>query len=180
MKENDIVTQVRPARVEDVGAIAHIEVETWRATYPGMLPDRVLVGMSEERQKGSWSGLIRYRPGDVIVAERERDGVLGFGNCGAQRDATLPYAGEIFTLYVSPEAQDQGVGRRLTQALFERLIEKGRASALVWVIRANPSRFFYERVGGKLILTRRIRVGGVPVEAVAYGWSDLAATLAAR
>jgi ribosomal protein S18 acetylase RimI-like enzyme len=175
--DRDTVNRVRAARADDVAAIARVEVETWRATYPGMLPDRVLVGMSEDRQKGSWSGLVRYRPGDVLVAEWGDAGIVGFGNCGAQRDGTLDYAGEIFTLYVAPEAQNQGVGRHLLRGLFERLVEKGRPSALIWVIRANPSRFFYERVGGKLILTRRIRVGGVLVEAVAYGWSDLAATV---
>src|SRR5665213_1554517 len=34
---------VRQARLEDAQAIARIEIETWRATYAGMLPDRVLL-----------------------------------------------------------------------------------------------------------------------------------------
>ena len=41
---------VRPARLADAEAIARIEVETWRTTYAGMLPDRVLLNMSERRQ----------------------------------------------------------------------------------------------------------------------------------
>ena len=180
MERDTLNHRVRPAQLADVGAIARIEVETWRATYAGMLPDRLLIGMSERRQKNAWAGLVRYRPGDVIVAEQDGDGIVGFGNCGAQRDPSLPYTGEIFTLYVAPDAQNCGVGRRLVGALFERLLEKGRSSALIWVISANPSRFFYQRVGGKLILTRRIRVAGEPVDAVAYAWPDLAATVAQR
>jgi ribosomal protein S18 acetylase RimI-like enzyme len=170
--ERDTLSRMRPAQLDDVAAIARVEVETWRATYAGMLPDRVLIGMSERRQQGSWAGLVRYRPGDVIVAEQGGD-VVGFGNCGAQRDPSLPYAGEIFTLYVAPDAQNRGIGRRLIDALFERLHARGRNSALIWVIRANPSRYFYERIGGTLVLTRHIRIAGEPVEAVAYGWSDL-------
>jgi ribosomal protein S18 acetylase RimI-like enzyme len=180
MERDTLNHRVRPALSDDVGAIARIEVETWRATYAGMLPDRVLIGMSERRQKSSWAGLVRYRPGDIIVAEQDGDGVVGFGNCGAQRDPSLPFTGEIFTLYVAPDAQNRGVGRRLVGALFARLLEKGRDSALIWVIGANPSRFFYERVGGKLILTRRIRVAGEPVDAVAYGWPDLAVAASPR
>jgi ribosomal protein S18 acetylase RimI-like enzyme len=172
--DRDTTFRIRPAEANDVDAIARIEVETWRATYAGMLPDRVLLGMSERRQKGAWTGLVRFRPGDVIVVEDET-GVIGFGNCGTQRDPSLPYAGEVFTLYVTPDAQNRGVGRQLIAALFERLRYSGKNSALIWVIRANPSRFFYQRLGGKVILTRRIRVGGEPVEAVAYGWPDLAA-----
>jgi ribosomal protein S18 acetylase RimI-like enzyme len=173
--DRDTVFRARQAGPDDVAAIARIEVETWRATYAGMLPDRVLVGMSERRQKGAWAGLVRYRPGDVIVVEEADSGIVGFGNCGAQRDPSLPYAGEIFTLYVAPDAQNRGVGRQLVGALFERLRHHGKPSALIWVIRANPSRFFYEHLGGTFVLTRRIRVGGAPVEAIAYGWPDLAA-----
>lgn len=179
--DKDTLARVRAARIEDVPAIARIEVETWRATYAGMLPDRVLLGMSVERQTGSWTGLVRYRPGDVVVAERVAEGgaraLVGFGHCGPQRDPALPYAGEIYTLYVALEAQNQGVGRQLLVGLFARLADKERASALIWVIRANPSRFFYERQGGKLVLTRNIRVGGAPVDAVAYGWLDFTAAI---
>jgi ribosomal protein S18 acetylase RimI-like enzyme len=169
---------VRQARLTDAQAIGRIEVETWRTTYAGMLPDRVLLGMSEQRQIASWAGFLRHRPGDVFVAEAEgSQGLSGFGNCGPQREQTLGYGGEVYTLYVRPEAQGAGVGRELLLALFARLIHCGHRSALIWVIRANPSRFFYERLGGKLALHRPIPLGGAPVEAVAYGWRDLRALL---
>jgi hypothetical protein len=38
---------VRAGLPEDAEKIAAVFVETWRATYPGMLPDRVLVKMSD-------------------------------------------------------------------------------------------------------------------------------------
>jgi len=168
---------IRPARLVDAEAIARIEVETWRTTYAGMLPDRVLVGMSERRQTASWVGFLRHRPDDVRIAQTPQGAMLGFGNCGAQRDSTMDYAGEIYTLYVRPDAQSQGIGRQLLLALFSRLVATGFASALVWVVRANPGRFFYERLGGKQVMYKPIRVGGQPVDAVAYGWRDLAALL---
>ncbi|HEY5210731.1 MAG TPA: GNAT family N-acetyltransferase [Stellaceae bacterium] len=178
--EPETLFRARQAEIEDAEAIARIEVETWRATYAGMLPDRVLIGMSEKRQRASWIGMMRYRPGDVIVIEQGAAGIVGFGNCGTQRDGALPYAGEIFTLYVTPDAQNRGVGKQLMAALFARLVAAGRTSALVWVIKANPSRFFYQRMGGKFVLTRRIRVGGELVDAIAYGWPDLLALNAAQ
>ena len=168
---------VRPGRLGDAEAIARIEVETWRCTYGGMLPDRVLVGMSERRQVASWMHFLRRRPDDVRVAQTAKGGVLGFGNCGAQRDSAVDYGGEIYTLYILPDAQNQGLGRRILLGLFQRLIEVGHTSGLVWVVRANPARFFYERMGGKQVMHRPIPVGGQPVEAIAYGWRDLAAML---
>jgi len=168
---------VRPARLEDARAIARIEVETWRSTYAGMLPDRVLLNMSERRQTGSWASFLRHRPEDVVVAQSDGQ-IVGFGNCGTQRDSTIRFAGEIYTLYVAPDHQGQGLGRGLLLALFQRLVDTGHASALLWVVRANPARFFYERLGGQQIMHRPIPVGGQPIEAIAYGWKDLAAALA--
>lgn len=171
---------MRQARPEDAVAIARIEVETWRSTYPGMVPDRVLLGMSERRQAGSWAGLLRQRPEDVWVAQNADGRILGFGNCGVQRDGTLDFAGEVYTLYVSEDAQGRGAGRELLLALFARLLNCGLGSALVWVVRANPARYFYERLGGRLALHRPIPVGGTMVEAVAYGWRDVAAAIEGR
>jgi len=168
---------VRQARLGDARAIGRIEVETWRATYAGMVTDRMLLGMSVERQTASWSGFLRHRPGDVWVAQHEVAGLIGFGNCGPQRMRGVGFGGEVYTLYVQPEMQGQGYGRRLLLALFARLVDCGHRTALVWVVRANPSRFFYERLGGKFVLHRPIPVGGRPVEAVGYGWSDLPAVL---
>lgn len=170
------MSTVRPARLEDAKAIARIEVDTWRSTYAGMLPDRVLVNMSERRQTSSWASFLRHRPEDVWVAQAGGE-VVGFGNCGTQRDSSLRFAGEIYTLYVTPDRQSQGFGRGLLLALFQRLVSTGHGTALVWVVHANPSRFFYERLGGQQVMHRTIPVGGQPVEAVAYGWRDLSGVL---
>jgi ribosomal protein S18 acetylase RimI-like enzyme len=173
------MSTIRQARLADARAIGRIEVETWRSTYAGMLPDRVLLGMSEQRQTASWAGFLRHRPGDVYVAEpgAAAPRVQGFGNCGPQREPAFGFAGEIYTLYVAPESQGQGLGRQLLLALFARLVHCGHRSALIWVVRANPARFFYERLGGKLVLNRSIPLGGAPVEAAGYGWRDLSALL---
>ncbi len=168
---------VRPARLVDAEPIARVEVETWRSTYAGMLPDRVLLTMSERRQTASWASFLRHRPDDARVACNPKGVITGFGNCGAQRDSNVDFGGEVYTLYVLPDAQGQGAGRQLLLALFARLVATGYGSALVWVVRANPARFFYERLGGKQVMYRPIPVGGQPVEAVAYGWRDLAALL---
>lgn len=171
------MSTVRPARLEDARVIAQIEVETWRSTYAGMLPDRVLLNMSERRQIASWASFLRHRPEDVVVAQSGSQ-VVGFGNCGTQRDSSIRFAGEVYTLYVTPDRQGHGFGRTLLLALFQRLVTTGHATALVWVVRANPGRFFYERLGGQQVMHRKIPVGGEPIEAIAYGWRDLREMLA--
>ncbi len=175
--QGEAMTSIRQARLGDARAIGRIEVETWRSTYAGMLPDRVLLAMSAERQTAAWAGALRHHPGDVWVAQHESLGLIGFGHCGPQRSGAFPFGGEVYTLYVTPDAQGRGTGRLLLLALFARLVDCGHRSALIWVVRANPSRYFYERLGGKLIAHRTIPLGGQPIEAVGYGWSDLPAAL---
>jgi hypothetical protein len=43
---------------------------------------------------------------------------------------------------------------------------------LLWVLAENPSRKFYERLGGQLVYEKTVTIGGVPLIEVAYGWRD--------
>ena len=172
-----MMVRVRQATMQDAASIARIDVETWRATYAGILPDRLLVGLTEGRRAARWALELSRNPADVLVAEDENHVLLGFGNCGAQRDSRIDYGGEIYTLYVAPDFQGMGIGRQLLLGLFSRLLRAGHNSAALWVLQNNPSRYFYERVGGTLSLRKSMTVGGQSVEAVAYGWLDLPTVL---
>jgi ribosomal protein S18 acetylase RimI-like enzyme len=140
----------------------------------------MLVDLAPEQRRRGWAQFILRAPGDVMVAVQKTDGIVGFGSCGIRRGTVGPFAGEIFTLYVDPAYQGEGIGRRLLLHLFGRLLRRSLPSALVWVLRENPSRFFYERLGGKLVATKPVMVSGIDVDALAYGWRDLAAVLEAQ
>jgi ribosomal protein S18 acetylase RimI-like enzyme len=169
---------VRLANARDAPGIAKLDVETWRATYAGLLSTHYLVGLSERRREAGWRSLILHEPRDVRVAVDALGGILGFGSCGPSR-GERDFAGEVFTLYVGPDWQNRGIGRRLLTALFRRLVAADRNSAIVWVLRDNPSRFFYERLGGRQAARKSLNVGGTWIETLAYGWPDLPAFLAA-
>lgn len=170
--------------------IAKVYVDTWRSAYAGLLPNRVLIGMSYERQAREWSWVIRNRADaqPVIVAAEPNRGVVGFVSFGlsriADRPASGPYSGaggsnvgEIFTLYVRPELQERGIGRRLLAASFTAMQERGYERGFLWVLRDNPSRYFYERMGGQPIAERRERLWGCLLDEIAYGWPDLTQSL---
>jgi ribosomal protein S18 acetylase RimI-like enzyme len=169
--------RIRPARLGDAGAIASLDVETWRATYAGVLTTAYLVGLSPRRREQGWTHVILREPRDVRVAVDAAGGIVGFGSCGACRGEP-GFTGEVFTLYVAPDWQNQGIGRGLLLALFERLAAAGHGSAILWVLRENPGRFFYQRLGGRQVSRRSFAIGGTTIEAAAYGWRDLPAFLA--
>jgi len=74
------------------------------------------------------------------------DEVVGFASHGPSRnDSTL---GELFTIYVLPDAWGAGVGRALMRETLARLRTHGFDEAVLWVLEDNPrTRRFYELAG---------------------------------
>src|SRR5690242_15184360 len=95
---------IRTARPADARRIARLDVETWRAAYAGILATPFLVGLSTQRRELGWATVIEREPRDVRVAADGTDEILGFGSCGRSRRGS-EFAGEVFTLYVSPDWQ---------------------------------------------------------------------------
>lgn len=169
--------QVREARQEDAAAIARVHVDSWRTSYRGIVPEAFLAGMSYADFEGRWQEWLRgvgdprwaYR-----VAELPSGRIVGFASGGPQQGpAYADYAGELYTLYLLREHQRAGIGRCLFGSVARGLAEGGITSLLAWVLARNPSRRFYEAVGGTLLGRQEIEIGGVRLEEVAYGWPDI-------
>ncbi len=167
--------RLRPAAPADARAIARIHVETWRTTYPGMLPDKALIDMTVDNKARSWRHALAQpgAAGAILLAEMPGDGAIGFASAGNNRHANLPFAGEVQTLYVLPDWQNQGIGRQLLNGCFAALRGRGLASAVVWVLADNPARFFYERMGGRRAGERDETLWGTSLHEIAYGWSAI-------
>jgi L-amino acid N-acyltransferase YncA len=168
---------VRPARIEDAPQIARVHVDTWRATYSGIVPEVFLVAMSYEDFEGRWRNWLEGELGVracFYVAESPAGRIVGFASGGPRQDESYPqYESELYTAYLLPQHQGQGLGRQLLGAVGEGLLVNGKRSILTWVLAENPSRRFYEAVGGKLVGSQEIEIGGVGLEEVAYGWNDI-------
>ena len=164
--------RIRPARPMDSAAIAQVQVETWRDTYAGLLPDHVLLRMSEPRECLMWQRVLASAD-TVLVAEESGGAVVGFASGGPNRQRSLDFAGEVYTLYVHPDRQGQGLGRRLLHRQFGALKRAGHGSAMVWVLDANPARYFYEAMGGARVAERDEPLWGTVLHEAAYGWRSL-------
>ncbi|HZK90357.1 MAG TPA: N-acetyltransferase [Stellaceae bacterium] len=170
---------IRAARPEDAAPIARLDVETWQATYAGILGTPYLAGLSAARRETGWANVIGRAPREVHVAVDGAGDIVGFGSCGACRGEP-GFSGEVFTLYVAPDWQNRGIGRRLLLAMFAQLVAQGHKAAVIWVLRENPARFFYQRLGGREVRRRLLPFNGTQVPASAYGWSDLPGCLSAN
>jgi len=135
---------VRFATAADALAIERIRVSGWRRAYRHVFPPADLDAMPVDESR--WIERLVEPPGGwaVLVATRD-DEVVGFAALGPSRDAER--AGELYAIYVDPEAWSTGAGRALLRRA-EELLAAAYDEATLWVLDANPrARRFYEAFG---------------------------------
>jgi GNAT superfamily N-acetyltransferase len=169
------VISIRRAVPADAVAIGAVHVAAWRSAYPTILPDAYLARMSVTRQAIGYERSIRHGV-SVHVAHNDQFGgnrprVVGFATGARQAHALGD--GEIETLYVLDDWRDQGIGRGLLSAVGRDLADAGCSSAYCWVLRDNPSRWFYRRVGGREVAVATVRVAGMEIPQTAYAWHPI-------
>jgi len=170
--------RIRTATSEDAEAIARVQIDTWRSTYRGIVPDEHLASLSLDQGRERWrTGLSTGSTMTVFVAENESGGVVGFAACGPVRESEKEYAGELYAIYVIKESQGAGVGRMLCREVAKDLKRRGLDTMLIWVLAQNPFSGFYERLGGKRVRTREITIGGKTLKEWGYGWKSLDALI---
>ena len=171
---NKAGVRVRAAWARDARGIARAHVDSWRDTYAGIIPAAYLASLSYEKQTREWQGHLA-RPGNAtLVAESELHGVVGFANGGPERTGhSSRFFSEVYVLYLLRAYQRQGIGRDLMMAFAAEIMKIGLRSMLVWVLAENPSRAFYEALGGELVGEKPVGVGGARLTEVAYGWHDV-------
>jgi GNAT superfamily N-acetyltransferase len=166
---------IREAALADVAAIAKVHVDSWRTTYAGIVPEDHLAKQSYRRREQIWRNNLAKRADHefVYVAEDASGEVVGFAAGGPERAGDPVHRGEIYAIYVLKTFQRRGIGRQLSEAIAQRLLQTGYDSMLIWVLAKNPSRGFYERLGGELVSEKPIEIGAAKLTEVAYGWKDL-------
>lgn len=143
------VWTIRPIRVEDVAAVARLHVAVWQAAYRGLLPDAFLDAQSVERRERMWQGAVGRDDPPVLVAEMGGR-IAGFVWCGPARDADVQGAmtGEVYAIYVAPDAWGSGVSAALMVQGLAGLAALGYTEAILWVLRGNErAMHFYTRQG---------------------------------
>ena len=166
---------IRLARPADAGEIAHVYVDSWRDTYANILPEAGLLKMSKAEHTMGWARTIKGSNlrNPVLVAADSKQNVYGFASAGPSRDRSLPYEGEVYTLYVAPGWTGQGLGSALLSSIFRLFSKANYRGIIIWALADNPSRFFYEALGGQIVAERDHVMWGKKMREVGYGWPSL-------
>ena len=155
----EIVISIRRARSEDASDLSSVFDAAWREAYRGVVPAVALERLIARRGPRWWlSTVARERPLAVLDVGEKVAGYVSYGRC---RDRGLPADGEIDELYLAPEYQGLGFGRRLLKAAINDLGHRGAKRVAIWCLAENERGCdFYRRMGGRMIAETSERFGG--------------------
>lgn len=182
------------ARFHNSRALAKVHVDAWRATYRGIMPDKVIKALTYRRFEEKWEQLLSQDDPDVFtfMAIDPDHGLLGFLRAGPNDDPEAVSRREIYAINVAPRFQRRGIGSLLMREAFWRILDDARwrveagidppedpqDTAFLWVLKANQkTRWFMKALGGRAAGTGEDMIGSERLAKVAYHWDDLDGTL---
>ena len=165
---------IRQACSDDAAEIANVHVNSWRETYAGLLPQKFIseLPLSFRRRRDYWESVIQKSPQNLLVAEEEKFGIVGFASVESARDPRLTGKGELTAIYLLRSFHGKGLGRDLLAAALGELKTRGFKEAYCWVLKDNPTIRFYQRSGASFLgYEKPDTIGGQSVTELAYGWT---------
>lgn len=166
-----ILIEIRQARAADAAAIAQTHDEAWQAAYQGIIPGGELQKLINRRGPHWWDSAIRK--GSRISVLVFGDRIAGYANYGRNRARSLQFDGEIYELYLRPEFQGLGFGRRLFAAARRDLVQSGMRSMVIWALSDNePATGFYRTLGGRMVARSSEQFGSKSLDKVAFAWAN--------
>jgi ribosomal protein S18 acetylase RimI-like enzyme len=156
---------------DDAASIAKVHIRAWRAAYGHILDRDWLAGLSIEARATRWQGILTASDSQNVVAKMNGN-VVGFASFGNCRDEGAPSdQGELWALYVEPDAWGHGVGRALLDHAVTNLQREGFRSTSLWVLVENHRGIaFYEACGFSRIhgSEKQFELGNRTVEEVRF------------
>ena len=164
-----VLIEIRRAKASDAAAVADTHDEAWRCTYQGVIPGLELEKLVTRRGPDWWDSAIRKGSRIAILAFGDK--VAGYANYGRNRARSLFYDGEIYELYLRPEYQGVGFGRRLFTSSRRDLAQSGMKSVVLWALSDNePAVEFYRALGGQPVARSSERFGDKTLDKIAFAW----------
>ncbi len=166
--------QIRNAALDDCPGIARVQVDSYRSAYAGQFPAAYLEHFTYAEEEQDWRQLLTSGSEDILlVAASPENQVVGYVLARARPDIYPGYDSEILALHVRKASQGQGIGKALLRGAVERLKVRRCKSTMLWTLKNNQARQWYERLNGELLGEKHYDVDDWEIVEVAYGWENI-------
>ncbi|ACP22983.1 acetyltransferase (plasmid) [Sinorhizobium fredii NGR234] len=128
---------IRPARPDEVDALAHIGLAAWRKGIKPLVPAEIALAIEKDNP---FVPFLRQIGSSIVVAEIEGQ-AGGIGACEHADDT-------ISDIWVAPPFEGRGAGSALIRALEAQVLDRGYSEARIEVAAANERALeLYGRLG---------------------------------
>jgi ribosomal protein S18 acetylase RimI-like enzyme len=147
--------EIRPAIVGDEEGIAHVHVKTWQESYKNIVSQDYLDAINLADKVNMWREVIaKTQDADKRVGlcvAMNNDEIIGFISLSKSRkEGAVTEHGEVTALYIDPDYQGKGVGKKLLDHGFTWLKEHGFANVMIRTLEMADSTKFYVKNKGIL------------------------------
>ncbi len=154
---------IREAVLADIPFLVRVYAQSWQETYMGLIPDDVLYNtITIGSREFQWQRTLANPKVKVFVALKANV-LIGFCSFTVQGSEA-----EILTLYLLKAFQGSGFGKQLWLTSLENAKSQGAKTLLLWVLEDNPTRGFYEHMGGCLDDIGSEKIGSTVLLVVSY------------
>lgn len=151
----------------DRTALAALDAAAWLEAYRGVISGVTLDRMVAAR-RARW---LTAPPSPATRVLRLGNVPQGFASFGPNRSRYTQAGGELYELYVAPEAQGMGIGGLLLDEARAGIAAAGMRGMVVWSLASNSRALsFYESRGGRKIAGGMEHLGGSALPTVAFYW----------
>ncbi|WP_182003035.1 GNAT family N-acetyltransferase [Acinetobacter lactucae] len=158
--------EIRIATFKDALSIAEVHVQGWKETYTGMLKQEILDELKVLDKELLWKEIAQSSDHKLFIYT-ENGVVKGFLDGYLNPENNIA---EILAFYLLKEIQKHGIGRGLFQKFYQCALNQGYGFIRLEVFNKNPSRFFYEKMGAKLIGETELPEFGSEITDLLYQW----------
>lgn len=143
--------EVRIAVAEDAGAIAQVNYSTWRHAYHGLIPKSEFDSLNIDLLTETWNqNLEKGDARSMTYVALEGDRLIAYSRFYPSTDSDYDpiHVATIGSIYVDPQFQARGVGRRLMDVVIDAARECDFTELTLHVLETNSAaRVFYEKLG---------------------------------
>ena len=143
-----------------------VNTYAWNETYRGIVADEFLdkikneLKQNVERLEKEFDKTKIEEPDYkrfLLYVDEEPVGVVAICN---SREEKYPNSGELCSLYLLNKAKKKGYGKILFEKAKQELKNMGFNDMIIYCLKDNPTKTFYEHLGGELVFEKVKNIGG--------------------
>lgn len=148
--------KIEKASINDIETIQQLAAAIWPVAYNEILKTEQLDYMLQKFYSvDALKDQMLTKGHQFYLLKNDSLKALGFASVSQENEQTF----KLQKLYVLPQEQGKNIGKKLLQATINFTLDHGGKKIVLNVNRYNKARFFYEKIGFKMIDEVDIDIG---------------------